>query len=85
MLKRMNVQKLTRITSGPGKLTRAMGIDRTHNGVTLTDSEIVIEAGSTITSKNIVGATRIGIDYAGADAKLPWRFYVKDNEWVSKW
>jgi DNA-3-methyladenine glycosylase len=34
MLKRMNVEKLTRITSGPGKLTRAMGIERLHNGQT---------------------------------------------------
>ncbi|MBX2917037.1 MAG: DNA-3-methyladenine glycosylase [Cyclobacteriaceae bacterium] len=85
MLKRMNVKKLTRITSGPGKLTRAMGIDRTHNGVILTDSEIVIESDIIITPKNIVATTRIGIDYAGADAALPWRFYVKDNEWISKW
>jgi DNA-3-methyladenine glycosylase len=27
---------------------------------------------------------RIGIDYAGKDALLPWRFSIKNNEWVSK-
>lgn len=85
MLKRMNVQKLTRITSGPGKLTRALGIERLHNGLSLCDTTITIDDTKTLSSKNIVATTRIGIDYAGADAKLPWRFYVKDNEWVSKW
>lgn len=85
MLKRMNVQKLTRITSGPGKLTRALGIDRALNGASLFDSSIIIEDAKSITSKRIVATTRIGIDYAGEDARLPWRFYVKDNEWVSKW
>lgn len=85
MLKRMNVQKLTRITSGPGKLTRALGIERLHNGLSLCDTTITIDDAKTLSSKNIVATTRIGIDYAGTDAKLPWRFYVKDNEWVSKW
>ncbi|MBX2894228.1 MAG: DNA-3-methyladenine glycosylase [Cyclobacteriaceae bacterium] len=84
MLKRMNVEKLTRITSGPGKLTRAMGIERLHNGVLLGDT-ITIEDAKPIGSSKIITTTRIGIDYAGSDAKLPWRFYVKDNEWVSKW
>lgn len=85
MLARMNTKKLNRITSGPGKLTRAFGIDRSLNGISLIHSEITIEDAAPITSKKIVATTRIGIDYAGTDALLPWRFYVKDNEWVSKW
>lgn len=85
MLKRMNIQKLTRITSGPGKLTRALGIERLHNGLSLCDTTITIDDTKTLNSKNIVATTRIGIEYAGTDTKLPWRFYVKDNEWVSKW
>lgn len=85
MLARMKTKKLTRITSGPGKLTRAFGIDRSLNGISLVNSEITIEDAAPINSKKIVTTTRIGIDYAGTDALLPWRFYVKDNEWVSKW
>jgi DNA-3-methyladenine glycosylase len=85
MLARMNTKKLNRITSGPGKLTRAFGIDRSLNGISLVNSEITIEDAAPITSKKIVATTRIGIDYAGTDALLPWRFYEKDNEWVSKW
>lgn len=85
MLARMNTKKLDRITSGPGKLTRAFAIDRSLNGISLVNSEITIENAAPITSKKIIATTRIGIDYAGKDALLPWRFYVKDNEWVSKW
>ncbi|MCE7864226.1 MAG: DNA-3-methyladenine glycosylase [Bacteroidetes bacterium CHB5] len=85
ILRRMKAYKLTRITSGPGKLTRALGIERTHNGASLRDSVVTIETHTPVPSKNIIATTRIGIDYAGADAMLPWRFYVKDNEWVSKW
>lgn len=85
MLARMNTKKLNRITSGPGKLTRAFGIDRSLNGISLVNSEITLEDAAPITSKKIVATTRIGIDYAGTDALLPWRFYEKDNEWVSKW
>lgn len=85
MMQRLNVQKSARITSGPGKLTRALGIDRSLNGASLIHSDITIEHGNKINSKAIAIATRIGIDYAGSDALLPWRFYMKDNEWVSKW
>ncbi len=85
MLTRMKVTTLKRITSGPGKLTKAMGIDRKWNGVSLSNSDLWIEEGVKVQSTQIVATTRIGIDYAGEDARLPWRFYLKDNEWVSKW
>jgi DNA-3-methyladenine glycosylase len=84
MKERMNTTSLKRITSGPGKLTKALGIDRTHNGKDLMTSDIWIEAGVKVAKSEIVSATRIGIDYAGDDSKLPWRFYLKDNVWVSK-
>lgn len=84
MLARMNVNTLKRITSGPGKLTRAMGIDRKWNGVSLSNSDLWIEEGVKVRPSQIITSTRVGIDYAGEDATLPWRFYLKDNEWVSK-
>jgi DNA-3-methyladenine glycosylase len=85
MLARMKANSLKRITSGPGKLTKALGIDRKLNGVSLVNSDLWIEEGKEILKSEITMTTRIGIDYAGEDAKLPWRFYLKDNEWVSKW
>lgn len=85
MMKRMAVEKLTRITSGPGKLTKALGIDRKLNGNSLLNDEVWIEdIGTKIVKKDIVATTRIGIDYAGEDAELPWRYYIKGNPWISK-
>lgn len=84
MKKRMRASSIKRITSGPGKLTKALGIDGSCNGNDLSSSELWIEDGITIRKKEIISAPRIGIDYAGEDAKLPWRFFIKDNGWVSK-
>lgn len=84
MLARMKVNSLKRITSGPGKLTKALGIDRKLNGASLLKSDLWIENGVRINKNEIVTDSRIGIDYAGEDSKLPWRFYLKDNVWVSK-
>jgi len=73
------------LTSGPGKLSDAMGINRIINGKYLTGSEVwIAEAETQVRSSDIASATRIGIDYAGDDAKLPWRFYLRDSLWVSK-
>jgi DNA-3-methyladenine glycosylase len=84
MMERMNVNTSKRITSGPGKLTKAMGIDRTYDGTSLSGFEICLEEGIKVTRSQIEVSTRIGIDYAGKDALLPWRFSIKDNPWVSK-
>ena len=84
MLDRMRANSLKAITSGPGKLTRALGIDRTHNGKYLLGDEIWIEQGTPIKRNQIVSSPRIGIDYAGEDAELPWRFTIRDSDWVSK-
>jgi DNA-3-methyladenine glycosylase len=55
------------------------------NGKSLLDSEIwVADLGNKIASRNIVVGPRIGIDYAEEDAKLPWRFSIKNNPWVSR-
>lgn len=73
------------LTSGPGKLTKALGIDRKWNGKYLLGNEIWVEDfGHHIQKKDIEASHRIGIDYAGEDAKLPWRFTVKGNLWLSK-
>lgn len=72
------------LTSGPGKLTKAMGIDRSFNGKYLPNSDVWIEdTGIAVPASRIVASKRIGIDYAGADADLPWRFTIRDNPWVS--
>lgn len=84
MMDRMQVKSLKRITSGPGKLTKALGIDRTFDGKYLNSAEVWIEEGERVSSRQMVASARIGIDYAGKDAFLPWRFSIRDNAWVSK-
>lgn len=70
-------------TNGPAKLCREMQITRNQNETDLTCdlSEIWIEDGIKITKNKIHTTTRIGIKQA---ADYPWRFYIKDNPFVSK-
>ena len=72
------------IFSGPGKLTQALGITKSLNGVDLVNGEEVFLAESKTEVGEIVKTTRIGIDYAGEDAALPWRFYISGNKFVSQ-
>jgi DNA-3-methyladenine glycosylase len=84
MLNRMKANSMKRITSGPGKLTKALHIDRSFDGKSLHGAEVWIEDAEHVSSKSILSSARIGIDYAGVDAALPWRFSIRDNPWVSK-
>jgi len=85
MMKRMQVTSMQRMTSGPGKLTKALAIDRSFNGKYLLGNEVWLEdSGKKFSDKDIIASARIGIDYAGKDARLPWRFSIKGNPWVSK-
>lgn len=73
------------LTSGPGALTSALGIKTNeHYGFDLQGEQIWIEDAPHIRDNYIVASKRIGIDYAEEDALKPWRFYIKDNPWISK-
>ena len=73
------------LTSGPGKLCIALDIDRRFNNADLTGNEIWIEEGEKFSTENeIACGKRIGIDYAEEYTEKPWRFWVKDNPFVSK-
>lgn len=86
MLERRKMNKLEkRISSGPGALSQALGIDLSVYGSPLWGDRIWIEDnGWNIPDSSVFSGPRIGVDYAGEDALLPWRFFVKDNQWVSK-
>ena len=86
MLKRRGKQKLERsLTAGPGALAKALGIDTRHNGEDLTSHSIWIEdRGIVISEDQIIASPRVGVDYAGEDAALPWRFRLKGSPWTSK-
>jgi DNA-3-methyladenine glycosylase len=70
-------------TDGPGKLCRALGINRTHNGADLLGDVIWIEDRGG-PKPRLAATPRIGIDYAGDWANRPWRFVDADSHWLSK-
>jgi DNA-3-methyladenine glycosylase len=72
------------LTRGPGNLSKALGIHTSHSGTALTASELFLaDDGFRYNDDQIAASPRIGVDYAGADALLPYRFYIKGNPFVS--
>jgi DNA-3-methyladenine glycosylase len=72
------------LTSGPGKLCIAMGIDRKLDREDLLGERVWIEEGEKIPRTRIATGPRVGIDYAEEWSEKPWRFWLKDNPFVSK-
>lgn len=69
------------LTNGPGKLCQALGIDKSLSGTHIDNGPLRLEKGLEVTDSNIVTSTRIGISRA---ADMPWRFYIKNNPFVSR-
>jgi DNA-3-methyladenine glycosylase len=66
-----------KIAGGPGTVSQALGIQTIHTGLDLTQNKIWIEdKGIVVKEKDIIAGPRVGVDYAGEDAKLPYRFIV---------
>lgn len=84
MRKHRGKMKDQNLTSGPGKLCIAFGIDKTFNGEDLLGSRIWIEEYKTFAEDEIMCGKRIGIEYAQEFAEKPWRFWVKGNQYVSR-
>jgi DNA-3-methyladenine glycosylase len=84
MRERRGIMKDKNLTSGPGKLCLALGIDKTYNGADLLGNKVWLEEYRKIGKDDIAVGKRIGIDYAGDDKDKPWRFWLKDNAYVSK-
>lgn len=72
------------LTSGPGKLCIAFGIDRSLNGEDLLGEKVWLEDHRIFSDDEIATGKRIGIDYAQEYAEKPWRFWVKNNPFVSR-
>jgi len=82
VLQRRNVTQMKKgLTTGPGKVSMALGINfRSHNAQSLSGNKIWIEdRGIKIIEKQVMKGPRIGVDYAGEDAKLPYRFWLNEN------
>jgi DNA-3-methyladenine glycosylase len=77
-------------TDGPGRLCKALGIDRSHNGADLTrPGALYVTPGDRPVkvgrpTGEIGVGPRIGVAYAGEWAEAPLRFWLKGNRWVSR-
>ncbi len=72
------------LTRGPGNVSKALGIHSKHTGMDLQGDELFIaDDGFKIKPSQLIATPRIGIDYAGEDALLLYRFALKGNPYVS--
>jgi DNA-3-methyladenine glycosylase len=80
MLKRRKKSQIDRtLTNGPGSVCQALGITRHQNGHSFQGPLLWIEETDFIADSSVIIATpRIGIEYAGEDAVLPWRYVLKN-------
>ena len=74
-------KEYTNLTNGPAKVCKALGIGLKENGTVLTGQEIYIIDRSVPSGEEIGVSKRIGIKKS---VDLPWRYYLKDNRFVSK-
>ena len=85
MLRRTGKKALNEtLTRGPGNVGKAFGFHRSQCGLSLQSDELyVADDGYEVDKKLIVASPRIGVDYAGEDALLDYRLYIKGNKFVS--
>lgn len=69
------------LCNGPGKLAQALNITNNENGLDLCNSNVQIHNSNVLNDFSLGQSTRIGISKGG---KLMWRYYIRDNVWVSK-
>jgi len=72
------------LTNGPGKLCIAMGIDKQLDGADLSGNRVWLEHYENVPPRQIARGPRIGIDYAQEWIDKPWRFWIRDNRFVSR-
>ena len=78
MLNRLNRKVLPANIAGPGLVSKALGINTIHSGMSLKSKELYIADEGIIFPENAIKSTpRIGVDYAEEDALLPYRFVVE--------
>ncbi|MFQ5950963.1 MAG: DNA-3-methyladenine glycosylase [Candidatus Geothermarchaeales archaeon] len=83
MQRNRGATRLKDLTSGPGKLTQAFGISKAHHDLDLTNprSEVFVAQGTTVPDEAVGRSHRVGVK---KDLPAPLRFFVRDNDSVSK-
>ncbi len=84
MRKRRHGQPDHNLTNGPGKLCIALGIDRALDATDLLGDRVWLEEAEKIPRSRIMSGPRVGIDYAEEWKDKPWRFWIRENPFVSR-
>ncbi|MFJ7975867.1 DNA-3-methyladenine glycosylase [Peribacillus sp. NPDC096379] len=82
MQQRRGLQAGKKLTNGPGKLTKALGITMQDYGLSYTKPPIYITPG--MIPEHISSGPRIGIENSGEAKDYPWRFWITGNSYISK-
>ena len=74
------------LTSGPARLCQALDIDRRLDGADLCapDASLFLERDAVVPDENVVAGPRIGVRGDEAALTVPWRFYIRGNDYVSR-
>lgn len=81
MQQRRDGRKISEYVEGPGNVSKVLGIHYSHTGLSLCGNCIWIEDATNVEEKDLIITPRIGVDYAGEDALLPYRFvFSQKNE-----
>jgi len=83
MAARRGTEEIVSLCSGPGKLCQAMDITKAQYGADLCGSALWIAPGIPVETEQILVSPRINIDYAGAYRDRLWRYFIRDNAFVS--
>jgi DNA-3-methyladenine glycosylase len=80
----LNKREKINLTNGPGKLCKALSIDRKDNLKKMDKTNSIYLEFNLENNIEVVESKRIGIDYAEEAKDFLWRFYIKNNSYVSK-
>ncbi len=75
---------LVELTSGPGRLADAFGLDRGHTGQDVSAPPLYVARGRRVPDARVESGPRVGVDYAGEDAHLAYRFFIRGDPFVSR-
>jgi DNA-3-methyladenine glycosylase len=82
--RRGRIKKEVLLTNGPGKLSKSMGFSLEHSGQKMNTCGISIKEKIEIEPHDIASGPRIGIQYAEEAVYFPYRFWIKNNPYVSR-
>lgn len=72
------------LTSGPARLTQALGISQAQYGWSFHTSPLRLEPPPQKVTWQVRSGPRIGVEYAGEWSQIPWRFWIDENPFVSR-